>query len=248
MVIAAIGVEVRTLTSTVYLQLRSEILSVRLAPGEKLNVLQLSKRFAVSLGAVREALSRLMADGLVEAIDRRGFSVSSVSVEDLADVTRTRIDIEGLALRRSIEGGDEKWLALVGEAYERLDLLSPFDSKESGLHNEAWIEAHKHFHRSIVSACGSAWLLKFGDILHERSERYRRLSIPLDVGVRDIRSEHKAIADAVSQRDTDAAVDALSKHYNSSMHHALSLYSQLPQKNRPHDRSSARDAAFDQGS
>ena len=54
---------------------------------------------------MREALSRLVADGLVQASDQRGFRVSPVSAADLRDVTQTRVDIEGLALRRSIEHG-----------------------------------------------------------------------------------------------------------------------------------------------
>ena len=62
---------------------------------------------------MREALSRLVADGLVQASDQRGFRVSPVSPADLADVTQTRIDIEGLALRRSIERGDQAWLTSV---------------------------------------------------------------------------------------------------------------------------------------
>ncbi|HYS86404.1 MAG TPA: GntR family transcriptional regulator, partial [Bradyrhizobium sp.] len=97
----------RTLTSAVLERLRADILSTKLVPGQKLHIAGLAKQFSVSLTAVREALSRLVADGLVQASDQRGFRVSPVSPADLEDVTRTRIDIEGLALRRSIERGDQ---------------------------------------------------------------------------------------------------------------------------------------------
>src|SRR5579864_4265974 len=106
----------RTLTSAVCERLRKDILSARLSPGQKLNVAHLSKGFGVSLAATREALSRLVADGMVQASDQRGFRVSPVSIGDLEDVTRTRIDIEGLALRRSIERGGLDWLAAVERA------------------------------------------------------------------------------------------------------------------------------------
>ena len=85
----------RSLTSAVQERLRADILSTRLLPGQKLHIAGLAKQFSVSLAAVREALSRLVADGLVQASDQRGFRVSPVSPADLRDVTQTRIDIEG---------------------------------------------------------------------------------------------------------------------------------------------------------
>ena len=88
----------RSLTSAVQERLRTDILSTRLLPDQKLHIAGLAKQFSVSLAAVREALSRLVADGLVQASDQRGFRVSPVSLADLTDVTQTRIDIEGLAL------------------------------------------------------------------------------------------------------------------------------------------------------
>src|SRR3954451_12174529 len=117
------GERPRSLTSAVQGRLRADILSTRLLPGQKLHIAGLAKRFSVSLAAVREALSRLVADGLVQASDQRGFRVSPVSMADLADVTQARIDIEGLALRRSIERGDRDWLNAVEAAFERLQAV-----------------------------------------------------------------------------------------------------------------------------
>jgi DNA-binding GntR family transcriptional regulator len=180
----------RTLTSAVQERLRADILATRLLPGQKLHIAGLAKQFSTSLAAVREALSRLVADGLVQASDQRGFRVSPVSLADLADVTQTRVDIEGLALRRSIE---------------------------PGVHYEEWVERHRIFHRALVNACGSQWLLGFRDVLHEQSERYRRLSIRDVSKVRDVETEHAAIVEAALRRDADAAVDALAKHFNVTM-------------------------------
>ena len=74
---------------------------------------------------------------------------------------------------------------------------------------------HRIFHRALVSACGSAWLLGFRDVLHEQSERYRRLSIRREVRSkqRDLEAEHQAIFAAVMKRDVDAAVRTLSAHF-----------------------------------
>lgn len=209
----------RTLTSAVLERLRADILSTKLAPGQKLHIAGLAKQFSVNLAAVREALSRLVADGLVQASDQRGFRVSPVSPADLEDVTHTRIDIEGLALRRSIERGDQTWLASVESAFVALSAIPYRHPDDPTNHNEVWIVRHRYFHRALVNACGSQWLLGFRDVLHEQSERYRRLSIRRETGKsRDVEAEHAAIVHAVLRRDADAAVVALTQHFLTTMH------------------------------
>jgi DNA-binding GntR family transcriptional regulator len=204
----------RTLTSAVCERLRKDILSARLPPAQKLNVAHLSKGFGVSFAAIREALSRLVADGLVQASDQRGFRVSPVSIGDLEDVTLTRIDVEGLALRRSIEKGGLDWLAAVERTFAALLAVPYRDPADLKVHNEAWLARHRIFHRTLVGACGSAWLLRFRDTLYEQSERYRQLSMPLDAGLRDVDAEHRQLVEATLRRDADAAVSALSAHFS----------------------------------
>src|SRR5437879_12203353 len=108
------GERPRSLTSAVQERLRADILSTRLLPGQKLHIAGLAKQFSVSLTAVREALSRLVADGPVQASDQRGFRVSPVSSADLEEVTHTRIDIESLARRLASDRGSNAWLASGG--------------------------------------------------------------------------------------------------------------------------------------
>ena len=211
------GERPRSLTSAVQERLRADILSTRLLPGQKLHIAGLAKQFSVSLAAVREALSRLVADGLVQASDQRGFRVSPVSPADLRDVTQTRVDIEGLALRRSIERGDAAWLASVEKSFTALCAVPHTFPDDPTHHYEEWVVRHRVFHRTLVNACGSQWLLGFRDVLHEQSERYRRLSIRDVSKVRDVETEHAAIVEAALRRDADAAVDALAKHFNVTM-------------------------------
>ena len=224
----------RTLTSAVCERLRKDILSTRLPPGQKLNIAHLSKGFGVSFAATREALSRLVANGLVQASDQRGFRVSAVSIADLEDVTRTRIDIEGLALRRSIAQGGLDWQLGLERAFAALLAVPYRDPADPRVHNEAWLLRHRIFHGALVGACGSSWLLRFRDSLYEQSERYRQLSIPLDAGARDVDDEHRLIVEAALRRDADAAVAALSAHFRRT--------AQLVALRTASIRESARDA------
>src|ERR1043165_852703 len=138
----------RSLTPAVQERLCADILSTRLMPGQKLHIAGLAKQFSVSLAAVREALSRLVADGLVQASDQRGFRVSPVSPDDLRDVTQTRVDIEGLALRRSIEQGDASWLASVEQSFAALCAVPYTYPDDPTQHYEQWVVRHSIFHRT----------------------------------------------------------------------------------------------------
>jgi DNA-binding GntR family transcriptional regulator len=155
----------------------------------------------------------------VQASDQRGFRVSPVSPADLRDVTQTRTDIEGLALRRSIEHGDAAWLAAVEKSFTALCAVPYTYPDDPTHHYEEWVVRHRVFHRTLVSACGSQWLLGFRDVLHEQSERYRRLAIRRNIKkTRNVEAEHAAIVRATLKRDADAAVAALSKHFATTMH------------------------------
>jgi DNA-binding GntR family transcriptional regulator len=201
----------RTLASAIYARMRADILSCRCQPGEKLLTGPLSRRFKVSAASVREALSRLVADGLVVAEDQRGFRVSPVSLADLNDVTRTRIELECLALRRSIQLGDAAWERALQEAWDALRKaphLTP-----DGSHHETWPVLHGRFHAALVSACGLDWLLRFRAILYEQSERYRRLGLAVTQSARDTAGEHQRLFEAAIRRDADAAVAELTEHF-----------------------------------
>lgn len=215
---------VRSITSAVFQRLRADILSCRISPGDKLRPAEIAGALAVSLSAVREALSRLAADGLVRIEDQKGFRASPVSLDDLRDVTRTRVEIEGLALRRAIAGGGTRWEDDIRTALERLCAIPRRRGEDRLLPNEAWAVAHERFHFALLSACGSEWLLRFRSTLFSQSERYRRLSVPAQPDdARDVAGEHRRIAAAVLARDADAAVAALASHYEATMALALAV-------------------------
>jgi DNA-binding GntR family transcriptional regulator len=215
----------RSLTSLAFERIRSDILNARLRPAEKLRIQALSERYGIGATAVREALSRLVTDGLVESEDQRGFCVAPVSKADLIDLTDTRIEIEGLALRRSIARGDLDWEAQILSSYHRLSRTPPPTTVENHL---AWAAAHRRFHESLVSHCGSAWLLRLCSMLYDKSERYRNLAeARTKPGMRDTVNEHKALMKAVAMdRDAEKAIKLLGEHFRKTA--AVSLDSGLP--------------------
>src|SRR5258708_10228550 len=87
----------------VYAQLRADILSGRLPPGTRLRFADLTERYDSSTSVLREGLSRLAEQGLVQSEPQHGFHVTSLSLEDLDDLTTARCELEGLVLKMSIE-------------------------------------------------------------------------------------------------------------------------------------------------
>ncbi len=195
-----------------YAQIRADILACRLMPGTKLNIAALAGELDVSLGAVREALSMLQSEALVVSEPQRGYTVSPVSPKELADITEARIAIESLCLRTSIERGDLAWESRLVAAWHRLSRLSQSEAGKEEHLSEVWSKAHAEFHAELVGACGNDWLLRMRAMLYEQSERYRRMSVPLQTETRDVPAEHKAIFDAVMDRDIERAVTALESH------------------------------------
>ncbi|MDE2465148.1 MAG: FCD domain-containing protein [Alphaproteobacteria bacterium] len=202
-----------TLTEHIYAVLREELLTCRLVPGERLNIKETSERHGVSLGAVREALSRLTSEGFVTADKRRGFRAAPISIADLKDLVSVRANIEGQCLRRAIEVGGLDWESAIVAAGHRLSktpIVMP-DAAAPKL-TEEYVLAHAAFHAALVSACDSSWLMRLRDWLYAQSERYRYLTVPLGRADRDIAGEHEALQTATLARDANRALALLEQH------------------------------------
>jgi GntR family carbon starvation induced transcriptional regulator len=202
-----------TLASSVYEQLRQDILTVALPPESKLNIRALCDRFAVGLSPVREALSRLSMESLVLQVDHRGFTVAPLSLADLQDLTKARCWIDGMGLRQAIAIGDSAWEEGLLVSYHRLSRTPRFASEDNRTRSAAWEAAHKQFHQQLVAGCGSRWLTTISGQLFEAAERYRHLA-RLAGKSRVKEDEHRGIMEAALAHKPDLAVQLLALHFN----------------------------------
>ncbi len=212
-------------TQGAYEALRAELLSCRILPGRRLKIQELCTRFSVSLGAIREALSRLTSEGLVVAEPQRGFRAAPISAADLEDLTLARVEIETLCLRRAITVGDVNWEAGLVAASHRLSRTPERVEDDPARSNDDWAEAHAAFHLALVAGCDSPWLLRLRSQLYDQSERYRRLSVPLARTTRNVGDEHQSILQATLARDADRAATLLAAHLQATTKILLSATS-----------------------
>ncbi|MCX4919040.1 GntR family transcriptional regulator [Streptomyces sp. NBC_00687] len=204
------AVEKVTRAGMVYGQLRAEIFQGALLPGQRLRLVELAGRFSVSQSVVREALTRLAGQGLVVATPQQGFSVMTLSLKHLNELTEARTEIEPMVFRLSVRRGDIKWEAQAVAAHHHL-AATPL--LVDGRANDEWFEVHEQFHLALLEGCGNDQLLSVAMSLRDAAAVYRHWSHPVghDYG-RDVASEHEAILKAAVDRDADRAAGLLARH------------------------------------
>ena len=209
-------VSAASLTSQIYSRLRNDILSGALAPGRKLPIEELKESYGIGASAIREALSQLTSDALVERVDHRGFRVSPVSRTSFDELLKTRCWLEERALRESIREGDVDWEEAVVVANFHLHRMRRAQSKDRLLPSDEWEVRHRALHSALVAACQSTLLIRFCDHMYDLNIRYRRIAGPDVDKTRDVDAEHAAIAEAAVAREEDRAVELLMSHYTNT--------------------------------
>lgn len=199
-----------TAARTTYERLRADILRCALAPGERLRIHDLVERYAGGPIPTREALNRLAAEGLVVHSDQRGFTVAPISVADLTELTLARAWVYEIAMRESMQRGDDAWEERCLLAYHRLKKVPRYLSVKPPEPNPDYDRPHREFHVALISACGSRWMIDIAERLFDHAERYRNLSRKIAIVPRE--DEHKKMIDAVLAHRADDAIALLRRH------------------------------------
>lgn len=194
-------------TRAAYVALRHRVLTGELPPGKKLKIEQLRTLLNTGASPVREALSLLTSDMLVERIDQRGFRAAPVSRENFEEILMLRAALEDMALRKSLANATPEW-------EERLVLAHHRMKRAVGSGTEAFEDAHKTFHVTLLDMSGSPTLERYCSQLYDLNIRYRFIaSVSDNYQSRDIAKEHEDILEAAVQRDADLASERLLSHY-----------------------------------
>ncbi|MBF6181334.1 GntR family transcriptional regulator [Nocardia otitidiscaviarum] len=199
------------LSEQVYTHLRTAIMRGDHPPGTALKPQDLARDQGVSLAVVREALVRLVGEGLADRLPNRGFAVPEYSDRRWQEIAEARRTVEPVLLRLSIERGDVDWEARVRAAHHRLARTPAFAPEEGAYYTDAWSEAHRRFHRTLLEGCGNPVLLETFDRLWTASELARRWSAHRNPD-RGGAAEHRRLEEAALSRDPDTAAAVLTRH------------------------------------
>jgi len=212
-----------------YHRLKADILAARLAPDTPLAVSMLTRRTGLGWTPLREALSRLEAEGLVVSAPNRGYRVAPVSFDSLRDLQVARQTIEDALLVRSVETGDTDWegrLVAAHHALARAPVPRPDRATED---LELWETRHDAFHAALLSAGDSATLIRFHEQVSDQLRRHHRhmlvdpaLQSAMDETARTTfghllsrmlgLAHHTRLMDAALARDLEGARTLLGEH------------------------------------
>ncbi|MEM7471691.1 MAG: GntR family transcriptional regulator [Pseudomonadota bacterium] len=192
-------------TRAAYLSLREMILVGELPAGQKLKIEQLRARLNMGASPVREALSLLTSDMLVERIDQRGFKAAPASLANFEEILMLRTTLEDMALRKSMARATPEWEERLVLSHHKMKRLAGSDTFE---------DAHKSFHMTLLSNSDAPMLERYCSQLYDLNIRYRYLAAGGEgYQSRDIAAEHEDIFDAAVRGDAEAASAALLSHY-----------------------------------
>ncbi len=200
-----------SLRGKVFNQIREEILAGDYQERDELKEAAICKRLGVSRTPVREALRQLELEGLVTIIPNKGAYVNGITAKDIYDIYVIRSYLEGLCARWACEHISKDQ----AEELEEIIVLSEFHIQKE--HWEQIYELDNHFHFYLYKACGSKILEHILSDYHHYVERVRKNTLSSKERARKASEEHKAILDAVLNKDAELAERLANEHIFQSM-------------------------------
>ena len=201
-----------TISEQAFQALRQDVLSGRHAPEVKLKLESLQRLYGYSSSPLREALNRLVQEGLVKADERKGFRVTPISPDDLSDITKMRLMLDIPALTESIQSGDDEWEAEIVASFHRLEKIESRLPQGPVVLDAEWSQRHRDFHFALIAACPSERQLTWSMSLFDQAERYRHFAARNRTVSKRKDEEHRALMKTVLKRDVPSATTLLAEH------------------------------------
>lgn len=186
--------------------IEEEIATGVLLPGTHLDEVELARRFGVSRTPIREALSLLLGEGLIENRPRRGAVVTQLSPLRLVEMFEVMAELEAMCARLASRRITEAELAAMDEAH------AACREAAQGADTDAYFYANERFHYALYTASHNTFLAEQATALQRKLRPYRRLQLRVRHRLMGSFTEHQAILDALHAGDTEAAVRSVRAH------------------------------------
>lgn len=199
--------------------IKADVILGRLAPGEEVTELRLGERYGFGRAPVRAALSKLVQEGLVTVVPRRGYVVAPIMIKSVQEIFELRLVCEPRAVR-----------AAVGHVnIQKLKALNSYPSAtDSARQNLRFLKNNREFHMQVITACGNQRLIRVLSGLYDEMDRLLHVGLfseqdrnVMQANHRVQGQQHDEIVAALERGDAVAAEDAVSKHIENSRDLAL---------------------------
>lgn len=192
--------------NTIADELEDMILDGTFADNDRLDEVQLAKRFSVSRTPIREVLQRLTQAGLVELIPRRGAFVRQPGAIELIEMFEVMAELEAASARFAAMRMTDAALDELNEANGKC--MKAMQERDA----DSYYRENERFHHIIYAQSGNSFLEAEAKRLHRRLKPFRRLQLRLRGRLRQSMSEHESILEALSNGDPDMAAKVTRQH------------------------------------
>ena len=199
--------------------IRGDIIHGALRPGDRLTLDRLKQRYAVSVGTLREVLTRLASEAFVVAEGQKGFEVAPASEADMRELGALRLLLETHAMGLSLAAGDLDWEGRVVAAHHKLAAIEKRLLKGESNRTPEWILYDRSFHEALISACGSRALMALHSSVFDRFVRYHMLAGSFRG--KPVADDHQSLLEAALARDSKTAQRLLEAHVQKGIEHVM---------------------------
>jgi DNA-binding GntR family transcriptional regulator len=200
---------VSSLRDAAYEAIKNRIITCAFRPGEYINELQLSAMLNIGRTPVHQALDRLMVEGMVEVIPRKGVIVKPVSLNEVLQIIEVRLVNEPYGARLAADHANDTDFEDLADVLKRAKHWASLRN----VNNMMLLD--REFHLLIARAARNTVLMELLRTLHERSLRFWFISLTAPSQYESVQSEHAAIFEAIRKRNADRADEAMRRHIES---------------------------------
>ena len=219
--------EIPNLNEAVYHSLRGAILRYDFAPGQRLDLTELEHRLQVSRTPLKNALTRLEVEGLVEVHPRRGTFISEIGLEKLDEDYKIRSAFElyvALCLYKYLQPQDYQFFSEIRSQMAQLASTSEDNGWQTVIHD--YLELDHDLHERLVSRGGTPRMVVLWQQTNVHMQMGRLVSHFTARDFDNIHFEHEQILDAIDAGSPERLSAALLNHLESSRLRAIRILSQ----------------------
>jgi GntR family transcriptional regulator, rspAB operon transcriptional repressor len=196
----------KSLLDRAYNEIKFRIITCRYRPGEVLSEALISLELKIGRTPIHQAIHRLVMDGLVSIMPRKGVMVRAVSIDEVMEIIGVRLVTECYCARLAADRANDAELQALEDIVETLDKITEKRNVEQ------MMLLDRKFHDTLARAAKNAVLADVLRNLHERSLRFWFISLRDPDHHRNVLAQHRAIVKALKSREPDAAEAAMRDH------------------------------------
>lgn len=210
---------VKTVTEQIYNEIRHAIMTQEIPAGEKLTVKMLHEMYGVSSSPIREALTKLKDDGLIEYKPNVGMSVIVMTAKDVDEIFDLMAEMDVIAMRFAMNKGNGE--EMISAMRENLEKISGDPSEKDG---DEWIRLSDDFHLLMYDYADNSRLTIAARKIRAQMTIFSNAYERIEENQEDIAREHSRVLDALEKGDVDEASSILRAHLMSSKARALQVF------------------------